>query len=220
MIRIICSNCNAKLRAKREWAGKHTKCPKCGEPVHIPPGPGESSPAGSAGDTAPQEIDVSDSEVLPVLEVPERLSRQNHYLILSKDKLFATWQDNGQGWKLRTSHGFTSAGRSHDQLPGQGEFVLAELVLELTDEGLRLTGLTAYELAYRYALTRLERGSDDILHAVVGLGRLNREQKNEIRKYIRQQFMQVVWADATDVREYLGNTDYHSPGTVFEAAHE
>jgi hypothetical protein len=93
-------------------------------------------------------------------------------------------------------------------------------VLEVTDDGLRLTGLTVYQLAERYALTRLERDDDDILKAIVGLGSLNREQKNEVRKYISKHFMPAIWSDSTEVREFLSNTDFHSPGTVFDAAHE
>jgi hypothetical protein len=213
MIQIVCPNCNVKLRAKQEWAGRRTKCPKCGTRIEIPSA--DDAPPGQA-----PEIETSDAETLPVFEVPERFSGKNHYLILSRNKLFAAWQNDGQGWKLRTAHGFASAGRSHDQLPAQGKFVLVELVLEVTDDGLRLTGLTVYQLAERYALTRLERDDDDILKAIVGLGSLNREQKNEVRKYISKHFMPAIWSDSTEVREFLSNTDFHSPGTVFDAAHE
>jgi hypothetical protein len=47
---------------------------------------------------------------------------------------------------------------------------------------------------------------------VTGPGCLNRDQKNAVRQVLKEQFMRPVWQDAAAVLEYLGNTDYHSPG--------
>ena len=43
-------------------------------------------------------------------------------------------------------------------------------------------------------------------------GCLNREQKHVVRTVVKDQFMREVWADSQAVLDYLGNTDYHSPG--------
>ena len=82
----------------------------------------------------------------------------------------------------------------------------------MTPEGKRLTGIASYRLVSRWALTTLADGDDPIVTKIAGLGCLSRDQKNAIRQVLREQFMRPIWEGATDVLEYLGNTDYHSPG--------
>jgi hypothetical protein len=217
MIRITCSGCGSKLHAKQELAGQTRKCPKCGTSIRISAGqPAEDASSAASLDVdeaAPDEhVQSAAKTSLPAHHWPERLNRHHHYLICDRSKLAATWQNNGEGWLLKTSAGFISASRNHDQLPAQGDFRLVELRLETTEDGRRLVGIMVYQLAPRWALTALDKGDDQILSKIAGLGSLNKEQKNAVRNAIKDQFMHQVWEHADKVLDYLGNTDFHSPG--------
>jgi hypothetical protein len=142
----------------------------------------------------------------------ERLNRTHRYLICDKTKVVAMWENNGQGWYIRTPGGFASATRNRDKLPSYGEFVMVELKLAMTEAGLRLTGLAVLRLANRWALTTLDKGDDRVLSTVAGQGSLSHDQKTAVRQALREHFMRPVWAESQDVLEYLNNTDYHSPG--------
>jgi hypothetical protein len=146
------------------------------------------------------------------LHVPERLDRMSHYLICDPIRLVATWENNGRGWMVHTRGGMVSVHRNQDKLPSEGDFTLVALKLAMTDAGLRLEHIVAYRLSRRWALTRLEKGEDQVLGAVIGPGCLNRDQKAVVRNLIKNQFMRQVWEKAERVMEYLANTDYHSAG--------
>ena len=95
---------------------------------------------------------------------------------------------------------------------GADSLDLVELMMATTDEGLRLQGIRCYELAKRWALTTLEQDDHKVLSRIVGPGRLGKEQKVVVQRFLREQFMRSVWEKAQGVLDYLGNTDYHSPG--------
>ena len=226
MIRITCGKCGSKLNAKDDLAGQTRKCPKCGEPVLIA-APAtrqedETEPLAEvaeahvarpdAGPDEEQHVNVSDGQSFASRDLPERLDRLNRYMICDKAHLVAAWENNGNGWMLKTNFGFVSAVRNHEQLPSQGDFKLVELRMTMTDNGLRLVGIRSYQLAKRWALTQLERGDDQVVSTISKLGFLNRDQKNVIRKAIRDQFMRHVWEDADNVLDYLASADYHSAG--------
>lgn len=218
MIRVICSSCKSKLNAKDELAGQTRKCPKCGTPVQIvrPEPRAEPSPDEMIGLDEPipdQHVHGASDKSLDVLDVSDRLDRTSHYLICDKSKLVASWENNGKGWMLRTGAGAIGAARNYQLLPAQGDFTLVQLKLAETGSGVKLSGITSYQLAKRWALTKLERGDNQILSSVTAYGSLNRDQKGAIRQAIKDQFMFDVWKDARDVLDYLRNTDYHSPGT-------
>jgi len=217
MIRVTCPRCASKLNAKDALAGQTRKCPKCGAMVLIPEPDQSGTTAGEGAialaEAAPdQHVHGAIEKKLPAKELPERLGRQNRYLICDKSKLVAAWENNGHGWMLKTNFGFISATRNYDQLPAQGNFKLVELQLKMTDEGLRLAGIRTYQLARRWALTNLDKGDDKILSAVTDSGFLNKEQKSVVQKAIKEQFMRHVWEGAANVLDYLTNGDYHSPG--------
>ena len=217
MIHVVCPKCGSKLNAKRELAGQTRKCPKCGTLVLIPTPELPETPADTVAldEPAPDQHPHGASDTkLPTLDVPKRLNRAHRYLICDKVRLAATWEGSGQGWMLSTNAGTVPAARNHDQLPAQGSFQLVELQLENTDQGLRLRNVAVFQLAQRWAMTKLERGDHQILTAVTGFGCLNRQQKNAVRKAIMEGFMHDVWTNAKNVLEYLGSTDYHSPGTL------
>ncbi len=221
MIQITCPGCNSRLSAKDKLLGKKRKCPKCGTEVLISILQTANVPAGTEELSAAPEPVGRDARIhrppeatFKQAELLERLDRQNHYLICDKAKLVATWRNNGNGWMLKTNFGLVNAVRNAEKLPAQGDFKLAELRLDMTDDGLRLHGVRSYQLAQRWALTSLDKGDDQIVAKITGLGFLNKEQKNAVRNAIKDQFMRRVWEEADDVLDYLGNTDYHSPGTA------
>jgi len=224
MIRLTCPSCQVSLSAKDELAGQTRKCPKCGATLQIPavPAQAEEAPAAAeddaddwAGldDVVPgQHVHGALDHVIPKPERPDRLTRVNRYLICDKAHLIAMWEGNGQGWMLKTNTGFVKVDRNADQLPNQGEFTLVELIMAMTDDGLRLQGIHCYELAKRWALTTLEQDDHKILSRIEGPGHLGKDQKTVVHKFLREQFMREVWHDAREVVDYLTNRDYHSPG--------
>jgi hypothetical protein len=210
-----------KLNAKENLAGQTRKCPKCGETLQIPesddPAAVAAEPAADDWDgleEAPSDQHVHDAldHDLATFEAPKRLTHLSRYLICDKSKIFAKWEDNGQGWMLKTNAGFVSARRNPEKLPSQGNYTLVELVMEMSDEGLRLRGIRTYQIAQRWALTVLDQGDHLVLKKVVGPGSLNKEQKAAVRKFLGDEFMRPIWGEAAEVLEYLGNFDYHSQG--------
>jgi phage FluMu protein Com len=220
MIRLQCPTCQAKLNAKAELSGQKRKCPKCGTLLEIP----QSGPEEWVGDAPDEErigldeaipgqsVHVADQPPLPVAQGPERLDHLNRYLICDRTKIFALWEDNGNGWMLKTNVGYVRANRNADLLPSQGNYTLVELIMESVDDQLRLAGIRSYALAERWALTEINLGDDRILKKVVGPGSLNREQKAAVRKFLGEHFMREVWGEAREVLDYLGNRDFHSQG--------
>jgi hypothetical protein len=206
MIRVECAKCGSKLNAKPELAGQTRKCPKCGSPVKIPEIV-EDTPSPSVEQPQPE---THAEGVAP--HVAERLERAHRYLVCDRTRLIATWENNGQGWLLKTNTGMLPAARHQDKLPVEGDFRLVELKLESTPEGHRLRGLASFKLARRYALVNLARGEDAILKAVVGPSGLNREQKNVVRQALRDHFMAAVWQGAQNVLDFLNSADFHTPG--------
>ncbi|MGQ9606659.1 MAG: hypothetical protein ACUVTW_10685 [Thermogutta sp.] len=212
MLTVVCPSCQAGLRVRPELAGRAGKCPRCGAIVHVPPAdrdvatPDRVEPASS-----PENAGTGDE--FPDIEPADRLVRDYHYLVVDRLGLVASWENNGQGWMIRSGTTMVRAVRNADKLPGQGDFKLVELQLTQSEEGAhRLKGLAVYQLAPRYAVTRIERGEDAILQAVRGPGCLSKEQKAAVFAYIREKFMRPVWEDHTALVDYLTNLDYHSPG--------
>lgn len=212
MIRFQCPGCASKLNAKDELAGETRKCPRCGAAFRVP------APSDQAGADLPDAVDAhaerGSEEHLPTHRWPERLNRLNRYLILAKSALFATWTNNGDGWMMKTNHGFIQANRNFELLPAQGDFKLVELEMDMREQSLRLRGIVVYRLAQRWALTNLDKGDDRILKSIVGYGGLNRDQKAVVLRCLKDFFMRDVWENAEGVLDYLMNADYHSFGTL------
>ena len=225
MIRIQCKGCGSKLNAKAKLAGQTRKCPKCGTPIVIPAEAASSEavskeavskPAPAAAQTqkapAPTPIIHANpaAEALPSKDLPKRLDRNNRYLICDKMNIRAAWNNDGRGWMLKISSGFSPAKLNREDLPAYGDFTLVELVMKHTEEGIRLDALEIYKLASRFAMPKLQRGDDDICESITDRGTLSREQKASVYQIFKTLFMREVWGDSRDVVEFLLNADYHS----------
>jgi hypothetical protein len=214
VIRVICPVCRAKIDAKDRLLGETRNCPRCGAPVRIVPAE-DPTPSPNSAATVVLQQPAQEIAQPPIghAEAPIRLARANRYLICDSSKVIAAWENNGQGWRLRTDHGFVSAARNRDKIPGEGDFRLVELGMAALGEDLRLRSIRIYQLARRWALAALARGDDPICKSITGPGSLLRTQKDSVRQHLGEQYMRTIWGDATEVLDYLANDDYHSPGT-------
>jgi hypothetical protein len=212
MIRVKCPQCGSRLHAKDKLAGQTRDCPQCGGPITIPPPSEADGPPTEIIQTNPAEARLPSEELL------KRLGRANRYLICDATSVVATWKNDGRGWMIRIASGFAPARRNREDLRPSGQFVLVELAMETIDAGLRLAAIECYRLVSRFAMTRLDKGDDDILEALAGRGTLNRAQKNAVRQILGELFMREVWGDSADVLEYLANADYHSHGSRVETS--
>jgi hypothetical protein len=221
MIQVTCPHCGSKLNAKDELAGQTRRCPKCRSPIIIAatpaaaPSNGEALPGdGRLGTPASSGVGTTQIAVpegsLPSHRYLERLNRHYVYLICDRSNVVAQWENNGQGWSFRSHTGMVNAARNQQLLPSQGKFQLVEVKMSTTDEGTRLTGLTCYQLADRWALNALARGDDAIVGRIEGHVGLSREQKNAVRTALKERFMHEVWQHAQAVSEFLSSADYHS----------
>lgn len=231
-IPIVCPHCSARLNAKAALIGRRRPCPKCKNEILIAPAPAADNgsaatqaPAGAvanngragssgAGGLANQVTGVT-AQGLPNHRFLIRLNRHHLYYICDRAKVFASWENNSQGWQVRAQSGMVSAVRNQHLLPQQGDFRLVEIHTEHSPEGVRLRGLTCYRLADRWALRSLARGDDEIVEKIVDHAGLSREQKNAVRAALRERFMHEVWRHAGPLAEFLGNTDYHSYQVLF-----
>jgi hypothetical protein len=218
MLRVTCPNCRNRLSAKEKLIGQTRNCPACGMPLRITPDPAD--PGEQIPDAVPIEDALTDAhvvappdEALPLeIHRPERMARENRYLIFNSERLIATWENDGQGWMFHTGAGFLSVHRNQDKLPSQGNFTFVELRFAIAEDGLRLHGVMAYRLVKHWALPSLARGDEAILQKVETYGSLNKAQKFAICQYLQEEFMRAVWTSIPEVHDYLTNGDYHSPG--------
>lgn len=209
MLVVTCPSCQARLKVSPQFVGRAGKCPRCGEIVTIP----QAEPPQPVTSEQANQASSGSDEDLPGIEHADRLVRTFHYLVCDRLGLVATWEANGQGWMIRSGTTMVRAIKNADMLPAQGDFKLVELqIVPRTDGSHRLEGLHVYQLAPRYALTRIERGEDAILGAIRGPGSLSRDQKAAVFRYIREKFMREIWEDNQALVDYLTNQDYHSPG--------
>ncbi|NLE37245.1 MAG: hypothetical protein GX621_04395 [Pirellulaceae bacterium] len=220
MIRVRCPGCGSHLNAKEKLAGQTRKCPKCGSPVTIPDvqpdepkvaaAPASQPAARSTAAPTPIVYANPAETLLPAKSRLERLDRTNRYLICDKTMVVAMWRNDGRGWMVRGASGYISARRNSESLVSEGFFVLVELEMAETDEGIRLAAINSYQLSSRFAMTKLDKGDDEIVQAVTEPGCLNREQKFAVRQALQDQFMREVWRGSDEVVDYLSNFDFRS----------
>ena len=204
-IKLVCPGCGSRMSAPDTLLGKRGKCPKCGAVITIKPQDGRSvSPPPQS------QIVVDDLPSLVKTDgVPCRLSFANIYIIMDNDRLLAYWK-RGEGWQLRTPHGWISARSADSLLPEQGDFVLAEGNVIETDDGHRLAGAQFFKLSGGGGLKPLVRSDTEILEKIVGRVPLGYAQKRHFLSFIREHYFSTFTEKAGDVIDYLTNEDFHS----------
>jgi hypothetical protein len=231
MIRIICPKCGSKINAKAKLIGEIRPCPKCREPlVILAPEVTDNGPSAMAAEpSATAKPSATADEPLASLDLPtpvqtgligdkqrlslhplKKLNRLNRYWIVDHAHIVASWSGDGKGWMLKTNAGMVSAVRNRDKIPTQGNFVVVELKLEMTEAGLRLRGIAAFQLPPSWALPVIGDGDNLICDKIVQYGSLTKEQKGVIRLAIREQLMHELLEGAEKIMEYLCNADYHT----------
>lgn len=194
MIRVICPNCNSKLDAKDELLGQTRNCPKCKNPLVI-----RSS-----------NISVNDGAALETADgKPVHLEPLHRYFILSPDRIIAHWE-NGKGWQINVGNGFANVRMSSNAIPDQGSFILVDLAIKNTDEGMKMTGLKLYKISMRGALTSLAREETEILKKIDGPGILLKPQKSLITAFLQKNYMFEFLSQGKIVTDYLSSEDIAS----------
>ncbi|HEY4759545.1 MAG TPA: hypothetical protein VIH42_03095 [Thermoguttaceae bacterium] len=211
MIRIICPSCGSKLNAKPKLVGQTRPCPKCRKPVVIvAPEAVDEQQSIPLDESDPARFGLGSKKGLPSQHVLKKLDRNNRYWICDHAHIIATWANDGKGWMLKTNSGMINAMRNREKVPNQGNFVLVELKIDAAEAGMKLRGITTYNLPARWALPAITEGDNQICNKITGYGTLTKEQKGVIRLAIRDQFMHEIWEGAAKVLEYLNNADAHT----------
>jgi len=206
-IRVTCKNCQSKINANDELLGQVRRCPKCRQPLLVQPDPVPVSAV--IVNDVPALTSVAEPDRLDQMALlPTRLNYDHKYFILTQDRVLAVWE--GQGWLLNVGTGFVPAKRNPAAIPDQGIFAFVELVISRTEQGLRLTGLNAYKISVRAALTALTRLDDEICTKIETPEPLGRGQKAALITYMRKHFMVDFLSQAEPVMDYLSNSDWRS----------
>lgn len=213
-IRVVCSQCGAKLDAPDALAGKKGKCPKCGTIFRIPvpdvrPLPVEQSFAAGKKNGS-SAIAVSDLPSLNLTaENPKRLQWNNLYVLLGSDRIVA-YLKQGEGWQLNVGKGFVSARQENQMIPEQGEFVLLEGNVRETENGRRLVGIQFFKIAGRADLMAISRSDGEILERITGRTALLLPQKRQFLSFLRDHYFAAFTDDAPEIVDFLLGEDLHS----------
>lgn len=211
MIRLVCPSCGSKLNAKDKHAGRTKPCPKCGQPIYVTVPEGiESLPSAPVEEPDPAKFGLLGNKQILQTHFLDKLNRHNRYWICDSFHVVATWTHDGKGWMLKTNAGMVSAARNREKVPCEGNFVLIELIMHTTAEGVKLQGITAYKLPLRWAIPTIAEGDDVICTKICGYGTLSKEQKAVIRLALKEHFMYEIWEGATKVLEFLNSPDAHT----------
>ncbi|MDH3719284.1 MAG: zinc-ribbon domain-containing protein [Planctomycetota bacterium] len=214
VIRVRCPQCNAKMKAPDELAGKKGRCPMCASEVLLSH---ETDPALAYTPPPPREMaaikleDTGDDEQLPTPvadEVPAdsglkftrpvHLKRNCHYLICNSKEVIARWDDDGKGWMVQVKDGFVKAAQNAKQIPTMGNYVFIEI--EIVSEGphQRLAGVNAYTIPSAFALIKLTKQDNAILEALEQTTELSDRQRALVRQRVNAKYLPSIWDDAAD----------------------
>lgn len=127
--------------------------------------------------------------------VPPHLGQLNYYLICDHKDVVARWVNDGKGWMIRLKDGFTRASTVSGEIPQFGKFIMVEVGVERRNDGLHLSNITPFQLQPSYALTKLTKGDDEILAAVLAHAELNTAQTGHVRNLVKQKFLPHIWPE-------------------------
>ena len=227
MIRTRCPNCNAKVKAPDEYAGKKGRCPECKSVVPLTnedsdtleKTPKKAAPAPTISFSVEENeltptISFSGDDSGPAPEIkqdaapadaagldfnpPENLRRNCHYLICNSKEVIARWDDDGKGWMVQVKDGLVKAQNNTQQLPTMGNYVFIEI--EIVSEGprQRLAGVHPFTLPGAFALTKLGKHEGAILEALERTTTLNDRQRTLVKQRINAKYLPSIWDDAAE----------------------
>lgn len=146
-------------------------------------GPSSSSPSVLA-----ESLDPHDPQYVPM-----HLGPLNHYLICDHKDVVARWHADGKGWMLRQKNGFTRANQQENEIPSFGNFILIEVGVDRSKEGIYLKNVSAFQLKREYALRAFLKGEEAILHQITGPAVMNDRQRKHARDLIKEMFLPHMW---------------------------
>jgi hypothetical protein len=157
-----------------------------------PEGSGLGSAIGGGGEEAADR--TFDDRIAPE-DVPEQLAVRNHYMVCDHKDVVARFEHDDRGWMVKLKDGFVRAKLVAGKIPQFGKFVLVEVGVKQTDDGLHLDFVRPFRLADQYALNKLAKGDDMILSAITGRSDLNTAQKSHVRDLVNKHFLPHVAAE-------------------------
>ncbi len=208
---VFCPHCGSKLNAKEELIGQTRSCPKCREAVLIQPAAPEPAVPEPAPPTDEGVSPMSTENMLGTIEGtrPVRLAFSHRYFILNPDRLIAFWE-SGKGWQLNVGNGFAPAKKNAAAIPDQGTFLLVELLIGDTPQGIGPTGMRFFRIIKRGALTALYRDESEILKMIEAPGTMTKAQKAVLLSHFQRSFMQTYFDGAPAIFRFLTDDDITS----------
>ena len=117
MIRVTCPHCGSKPNAKDELAGQTRRCPNSAQPIRIVADAPADPDRGVCCRAPSDERSSLTRESACRVPLLDRLHRDCHYLICDKARLVAAWENNGQGWMLKTNAGSSAQSGTATSFP-------------------------------------------------------------------------------------------------------
>ncbi|MDR2169532.1 MAG: hypothetical protein LBP59_05270 [Planctomycetaceae bacterium] len=209
VFQIICDNCGSKLNAKVGIIGQTRNCPKCKKPILIerPAPPQNNSTTITTNNDATKNQTLTQPITTPSIivagqlidDLPERLDYRNRYIIISPDRIIATWE-SGRGWQVNVGNGFASAKKNITAIPDQGTFAFAELVINNTENNMSAIGsptaINIFKISIRGALTALYRDENEILRKIDCKWNLTKNQQTILWNHLAKNFTAETIAPA------------------------
>jgi hypothetical protein len=156
-----------------------------------PEGGGLGGAISGSDETAERTFDDSISPE----DVPDHLAALNHYMVCDHKDVVARFEHDDRGWMVKLKDGFVRAKLVAGKIPQFGKFVLVEVGVKQSDDGLHLEFVHPFRLADQYALNKLAKGDDAILSAITGRSDLSTAQKGHVRDLVKKHFLPQVAAE-------------------------
>ena len=157
--------------------------------------PTAESPAAESSDVSHKPVTQTGERMFDPGELPDALSKLNHYLICDHKEVVARWEYDGRGWMIHLKDGFTRAATVENQIPQFGNFILVEVAVEQRDDGKHLKTINVYQLRRQYALTKIAKGDDAVLETIIDYAELNARQYTHVKNLVKSKFLPHLWGE-------------------------
>ena len=155
----------------------------------------ESTPATTSAEQQHKPVTQTGERMFDPGELPEALSKLNHYLICDHKEVVARWEYDGRGWMIHLKDGFTRAATVENQIPQFGNFILVEVAVERREDGKHLKAINVYQLRRQYALTKIAKGDDAVLETIIDYAQLNARQYTHVKDLVKSKFLPHLWGE-------------------------